>query len=94
MDNLKTFDELNEGTMISKRNMDLDDFRKQGTFFEDKQAKLVTEAVETKLFIDENDLTSLLNGEEVVITSSQGPVKVMIESKTFHNIMDILRKFH
>jgi hypothetical protein len=33
MKNIKTFDELNEGTMISKRNMDLEAFKHQGSFF-------------------------------------------------------------
>lgn len=33
MKNIKTFEELNEGTMISKRNMDLDEFKSQGSFF-------------------------------------------------------------
>ena len=33
MKNIKSFEELNEGTMISKRNMDLDEFKSQGSFF-------------------------------------------------------------
>lgn len=33
MKNIKTYNELNEGTMISKRNMDLDEFKSQGSFF-------------------------------------------------------------
>lgn len=33
MKNIKSFEQLNEGTMISKRNMDLDEFKSQGSFF-------------------------------------------------------------
>ena len=33
MKNLKSFEQLNEGTMISKRNMDLAEFKSQGSFF-------------------------------------------------------------
>lgn len=33
MKNIKSFEQLNEGTMISKRNMDIDEFKSQGSFF-------------------------------------------------------------
>ena len=33
MKNIKSFEQLNEGTMISKRNMDLAEFKNQGSFF-------------------------------------------------------------
>jgi hypothetical protein len=33
MKNIKSFEQLNEGTMISKRNMDLAEFKSQGSFF-------------------------------------------------------------
>ena len=33
MKNLKSFEQLNEGTLIQKKNMDLDEFKSQGSFF-------------------------------------------------------------
>jgi hypothetical protein len=33
MKNIKTYDQLNEGTMISKRNASLEEFKSQASFF-------------------------------------------------------------
>lgn len=81
---------LTEGTLISKRNMDLDDFRKQGSFFEDKK-KPVNENQEEgpELKLDADDILHILKGEEVklIVKSKIYRVRSIASDKA---LMDVL----
>lgn len=88
---IKTFSQLNEGTLISKRNMDLDSFRSQGSFFEDKQKNPVNEASENRVALEYDDFVKLVNGEEVITTGSQGSVRIILQDIGFQAMEDAIK---
>ncbi len=73
MKNIKTYEQLNEGTMISKRNMDLAEFKNQGSFFNREphsndspvHGKSITEINEERKGDLERELTNVITRYKV-----------------------------